>query len=178
MFVLYSASMFLTPVTTLTWAYQLHYYLCFRTHRRRPLPTTVKLTETVRGICERHDYHLLECQPQPTQLLCLLSLKPTAAVSKVIQTVKSNSSRDIALPKPVWPRGYLSRSVGRMPIQAVREYLTTSQSITGMKHASYRLFTATARVSRLNLNRHIVALNSITTWYWRRTGEKASSIPE
>ena len=25
------------PYTTLTWAYQLHYYLCFRTHRRRQL---------------------------------------------------------------------------------------------------------------------------------------------
>ena len=46
---------------SLTWAYQLHYYLCFRTHRRsRSLPSIESLLKTlIYDICERHDYRLL-----------------------------------------------------------------------------------------------------------------------
>src|SRR6266566_4436458 len=74
----YSSSMYLTPFTSLAWAYQLHYYLCFRTHRRRPslASKAAQLTELVGEICARHDYHLLECQPHPDQLRCLISLQP------------------------------------------------------------------------------------------------------
>ena len=115
--------MFLTPFTSLTWAYQLHYYLCFRTHLRRALPEFMKLSQTIHEVCARHDYHLLEFRPEPTQVLCLLSLQPAAAVAKVIQTLKSNSSSEIDLPNPVWARGYLARSVGSVQIDTVRQYL-------------------------------------------------------
>jgi REP-associated tyrosine transposase len=56
-------------------------------------------------------------------VLCLFSLKPTHTISKLVQTLKCNSSRELALPKPTWARGYLARSVGRMRLDAVREYL-------------------------------------------------------
>jgi hypothetical protein len=54
--------MYLTPFTSLSWAYQLHYNLCFRTHRRRPIPTW-NINALIGEVCQRHDYHLLECEP-------------------------------------------------------------------------------------------------------------------
>lgn len=121
--------MYLTPFTSLAWAYQLHYYLCFRTHRRRPsfASKAAQLTELIGEICARHDYHLLECRPQPDQLRCLVSLRPAQPISKVMQTIKTNSSREgsqqFSLAKPVWARGFLAKSVGRIRIGAVRKYL-------------------------------------------------------
>ncbi len=121
--------MYLTPFTSVAWAYQLHYYLCFRTHRRRPLFSSkaAQLIELVSEICARHDYHLLECRPYPDQIRCLVSLQPAQPISKVLQTIKTNSSREFSeqfdLAKPVWARGFLAKSVGRMRIGAVRKYL-------------------------------------------------------
>ena len=117
------AVMHLTPYTSLTWAYQLHYYICFRTHRRRASLAKRRLLEIFNEICARDDYHLLECQPHPTQVLCLFSLQPSHTISKLVQTLKSNSARQLTLPKPIWARGYLARSVGRVRLDVVREYL-------------------------------------------------------
>ena len=78
-------------------------------------------------ICERHEYHLLECQPHADQVRCLLSLRPEQSVAKTVQTLKTNSSREAArqltLQGPVWARGYLARSVGLVRIDVVKEYL-------------------------------------------------------
>jgi putative transposase len=117
--------MFLTPFKTLTWAYQLHYYLCFRTHRRRQsLPTIeLRVKAFLYEICERHDYRLLACKTYPNQLRILISLRPNQSVAKVIQTIKSNTSRESKLRARLWARGYLAQSVGRVRINAVRKYL-------------------------------------------------------
>jgi REP element-mobilizing transposase RayT len=117
--------MFLTPFTSLTWAYQLHYYLCFRTHRRRQYlsDSCDHLTDIFKEICTLHNYHLLELSPEPGQVLCLLSLQPSHTIAKAMQLIKSNTSREITIAKPVWARGYRARSVGRMSISAVRHYL-------------------------------------------------------
>jgi REP element-mobilizing transposase RayT len=121
---LYPAFMILTPFKTLTWAYQLHYYLCFRTHRRRQSPQSIEsLKSLLDEICERHDYHLLACKTYPTQLRLLVSLRPNQPVAKVIQTIKSNTSRESKLSARLWARGYLAQSVGQVRISAVRKYL-------------------------------------------------------
>jgi putative transposase len=115
--------MFLTPFKSLIWAYQLHYYLCFRTHRRRQLLPSVEplLKSLIHEICERHDYHLLSCKVYPAQLRIVISLRPNQPVAKVIQTIKSNTSRESTA--RLWARGYLAQSVGQARISAVREYL-------------------------------------------------------
>ena len=117
--------MFLTPFKTLTWAYQLHYYVCFRTHRRsKSLPLIERLLQALlHEICERHGYHLLACKSYPAQLRLLISLRPHQPVAKVIQTIKTNTSRELKLGSRVWARGYLAQSVGRLRISAVRNYL-------------------------------------------------------
>jgi len=117
--------MFLTEFKSLTWAYQLHYYLCFRTHRRHQSPPLIELLlkNLILEICERHDYHLLACKSYPGQLRLLLSLRPNQPVAKVIQTVKTNTSRESKLGARLWARGYLAQSVGQVRISAVRKYL-------------------------------------------------------
>ena len=117
--------MVLTPFKALTWAYQLHYYLCFRTHRRQQsLPAIELLLKTlISEICERHDYHLLACKSYPAQLRILVSLRPNQSVAKVIQTFKTNTSRESKLRARLWARGYLAQSMGQVRINAVRKYL-------------------------------------------------------
>ncbi len=119
--------MYLTPYTTLTWAYQLHYYLCFRTHRRKKVFTSTHVEEhlahLLAEISSTHDYHLLEHQTYPNQLRCLLSLRPSHAVAKVVQILKCNSARLLPFSIPLWASGYAARSSGRVRTSAVRAYL-------------------------------------------------------
>jgi putative transposase len=119
--------MHLTPYTTLTWAYQLHYYLCFRTHRRKQVFTSPavekRLADLLAEIATNHDYHLLECRSYSSQLRCLLSLRPSHAVAKVVQVLKCNSARELPFSIPLWARGYAARSTGRVRTSAVRAYL-------------------------------------------------------
>jgi len=121
--------MYLTPYSTLTWAYQLHYYLCFRTHRRKQLFTSPeveeKLAQLIAEISLNHDYHLLDHHAYPNQLRSLFSLRPSHAVAKVVQILKCNSARELAklFCIPLWARGYVARSSGRVRTSAVRTYL-------------------------------------------------------
>ncbi len=159
--------MYLTPFTSLTWAYQLHYYLGFRTHRRRQslASNSEEIIQLIRKICDRHTYHLLECQPRMDQFLCLVSVQPTHVIAKVLQTLKSNSSRELILPKPVWARGYLARSVGRMRIDAVREYLDHQSEHHGyetrmrppvFRYRAEKQLPLTAAHCVFDLNHHLV----------------------
>src|SRR5262249_13894100 len=107
--------MHLEPFSELSWAYQLHFYLCFRTHRRHRLsPTGIDLLSGFfQEICGRHNYHLLKHKIYPNNVRCLVSLRPDQAVAKAAQTIKANSSREICselgMPAPMWARGYLAR---------------------------------------------------------------------
>lgn len=123
--------MLITPLAELSWAYQLHYYLCFRTHRRHQLFTSKidadVLITIVNEICNRHEYHLLQSKTFPDQLRCLVSLRPDQSISSVVQTIKANASREfgmqLKLDTKVWARGFLATTIGRMRLDAVREYL-------------------------------------------------------
>jgi len=109
--------MHLDPFTTLSWAYQLHYYLCFRTRWRKPIADHIQ--QSFHEICERNDYHLLKSRLYPDHARLLLSLKPTHRISDVILKIKSNSSIGAGF----WQRGYLARSVGRVRIATVKSYI-------------------------------------------------------
>jgi len=195
--------MHLTPLTTLTWAYQLHYYVCFRTHRRRLCFAEAHqgeaLTAALTEICQRHDYHLLESRPYPDHLRCLLSLRPEHVISSVIKTIKANASRAVSgqleLAAPVWARGYLARSVGRVRLAIVKEYLLRQAEHHGYaaRHLSpvYR-YRATAPVvltaqhASFDLQHHLVfatayrrgifssAMADALAQYWLRVATKHS----
>ena len=119
----------LTPYSSLKWAYQLHYYLRFRTSRRNEvfLQRETWLEGMLEEICICHDFNLLEKEVSENELQCLLSLRPKHNIAKVIQIVKANSSREAGLifdlSLPVWERGYWARSTGKVQIQRIRDYL-------------------------------------------------------
>jgi putative transposase len=116
----------LQPYVSLNWAFQLHYYICFRTRRRRISFISPGLVDEFHRllieICRNCDYHLLQCRLYPNHLRCLLSLRPDQSISKVIQTLKPNLTSFFDLAPPVWARGFLAKSVGRTNLAAVRQY--------------------------------------------------------
>lgn len=165
--------MLLEPLQTVSWAYQLHYYLCFRAHRCRSVFTSPEHVETLeaalREICERHEYHLLEAKVYPDHLRCLFSLRPAQAISQVIQTVKANSARlfnaQFALTPPLWGRGYLARSVGRVQLGIVKQYISGQAEHHGYakrarppiaRYAAEEPLVLTAAHASFELNHHLV----------------------
>jgi putative transposase len=181
--------MHLEPLTTLSWAYQLHYYLRFRTRSRRSVFAAREnadlLVSALSEICQRHDYHLLESKVYPDHLRCLLSLRPAQAISTVIQTIKAKSSREcgakLALTPPLWERGYLARSVGRARIGTVKQYLDQQAEHHGyaarVRPPVYRYHAEapaqlTAAHTSFDLNHHLVFAS------WFRAGVFDSKLGE
>jgi putative transposase len=127
----YFAYVHIAPFTTLNWAYQLHYYLCFRTHHvlKTFSNTGVQnsLSESITEICQHHQYHELKSKVFPDHFRLVLSLRPGDVISKVVGTLKSNSARALAtqseIEAPVWGRGYLARSVGLVRVGPVKKYI-------------------------------------------------------
>ena len=125
--------MHLEPLKEISWAYQLHYHLCFRTHRRVAFFSDQSrlafLSEQLAEISQLNELHLLEkdCQSEHVQLL--LSLRPDQQISDALKRLKGRSSAAICqrygLAPPLWARGYLARSAGRVNVQAVKRYLAT-----------------------------------------------------
>jgi REP element-mobilizing transposase RayT len=148
----------LTPFKTLTWAYQLHYYLCFRTHRRRPIFSSEQyaktLSELIQEISANHDYRLLEQNSYPNQLRCLLSLRPAQTVAKAVQLLKSNSSRELVgafnLSVPVWATGYLARSSGQCELPLFENTWNRNRYITDMPLGYCHRFTSIVHRSRVS----------------------------
>jgi putative transposase len=187
----------LEPLKTISWAYQLHYYLCFRTRRCSSIFTAPEHVEALdaalREICERHEYHLLQSKVYPNHLRCLLSLRPAQAISKVIQTIKANSARifgeRFALTPPLWGRGFLARSVGRVRLGIVKEYISNQAEHHGYakrvrppisRYSDEEPVALTAAHASFDLNHHLVfatryrrgvfdsTLGEDLIQYWRR----------
>ncbi len=127
----YSAAMFLEPFTQISFAFQLHYELCFRTHRRKALFSDAarveSFTRTLEEICQRHGYHLLDKAVYPDHIRSILSLRPSDTISKTLQKLKGNLSAllgaEFGVEPPMWADGFLARSVGRVRIDAVKKYI-------------------------------------------------------
>lgn len=189
--------MLLESLKTISWAYQLHYYLCFRTRRVAAVFTTPERVEALeaalRELCEQHEYHLLQAKVYPDHLRCLLSLRPAQAISKVIQTIKANSARlfnaQYALTPPLWGRGFLARSVGRVRLGVVKEYISGQAEHHGYekrlrppvsRYSAEEAVTLTAAHASFDLNHHLVfatryrrglfdsTLGAALIHYWRR----------
>ena len=128
-------------------AYQLHYYLGFRTYLRKPLFATRKEHELVKAVlddvCLRENYHLLDTTVDKDHLRLLLSLKPDQRVSRVIQMLKGNISREFGLTcneqlalnsaSRLWAKGYFVQSSGKVNLEAARRYVESQASHHGYK---------------------------------------------
>jgi REP-associated tyrosine transposase len=116
--------------TALEAAYQLHYYLWFKTHYLQPILSDQpkqELADTVlANTCSREQLHLLESDIKDTQLRLLLSLKPSQTISEVVRKLKGNlqhqSRKAFDVPK-LFGKGYFARSSGRINLEAARNYV-------------------------------------------------------
>ena len=95
----YARAMQLEPFKEISWAYQLHYHICFRTHRRKIVfddqSRIAALSQALPELCAKNDLHLIEkdCQPEYVQLV--LSLRPSQLISYSMKRLKGRSSAAI-----------------------------------------------------------------------------------
>jgi len=117
-------------LTALEAAYQLHYYLWFKTHYMQPIlsdqPKQEFADTVLANTCSREQLHLLESDIKDTQLRLLLSLKPSQTISEVVRKLKGNLQhhfrKTFDVPK-LLGRGYFARSSGRINLEAARNYV-------------------------------------------------------
>ena len=125
--------------TALDAAYQLHYYLWFKTYCLRPLltPDVQLLARTVLDdVCAREQYHLLESDISQDHLRLLVSLQPRHAVSKVVRLLKGNLQREFGKsfdPSKLLGKGYFARSSGKIDLDRARRYVESQVNHHGYK---------------------------------------------
>jgi putative transposase len=136
-----------SPFEHLDSAYQLHHYLCFKTHYLREVLAGDNerdlIATAAQAVCSREGYHLLETHVEPAHVRMLLSLTPEQTVSQAVQRVKGNLSRQFSSAFPsclpsyrmptLWARGYFARSSGKIGADTVRAYVDNQIS-----HHGYR----------------------------------------
>ena len=119
------------PFHDLPAAHQLHHHFTFHTKYARPVLTSKGHTDFfgtyLPEICQRNDYHLLEYNVEPEHLRCLVSLRPEHVPSVVAGRLKGALSyeygRRVGKKGPLWGRGYFVRSVGKVNLSMVRQYI-------------------------------------------------------
>jgi len=126
-------------------AYQLHFYLAFKTHYLRPLfqreDERALVKNVLDDVCNRQRFHLLEANVSDDHLRLLVSLKPEQTISSTVKTLKGSLSREFGLTFPkelerhrtetLWARGYFARSSGKVSLEAARKYVETQVSHHG-----------------------------------------------
>lgn len=78
----------------------------------------------------------MKLRPSDAQLL--ISLRPEHRISDVMKRLKGESSRvlcrELAITPPLWARGYLARSIGRVKASVIEKYLATQAEHHGYAH--------------------------------------------
>jgi len=128
-------------------AYQLHFYLCFKTHYLRPILISDDhrdlVTRVFDEVSAREQYHLLETDVAADYVRLLLSMKPTQTVSHAVKMLKGNVSRQFGVAfapdlashntKTLWATGYFARSAGKVNLELARNYVEGQTSHHGYK---------------------------------------------
>lgn len=135
---------------SLTAAYQLHFYLLFRTSFGRPLfignNVSSLLSDVLADVCSRQNYHLLETNIDRDNLGLLVSLTPKQSVSETVKFLKGNLSRQFGLEfgahlkahnlRSLWAQGYFAKTSGKVNVAAARNYVDSQISHHGY-HGSW-----------------------------------------
>ena len=126
-------------------AFQLHFYLSFKTHYLRPMLTSNAEQSLVRNVlaevCTREQYHLLETDITPDNLRLLLSMRPEQTVSRAVKMLKGNLAHQFAMAFPhqlecnqsktLWAGGYFAKSSGKVDRERARQYVEAQTSHHG-----------------------------------------------
>ena len=127
-------------LTALEAAYQLHYYLWFKTHYLQPFLASADQRQWAKFViadtCKRHDYSLLESDFDSTHLRLLISLQPKHTVSQAVKLLKGNLQYQFGKTfdgEKLLGRGYFARTAGRVDLERARNYVTSQ-----LTHHGYR----------------------------------------
>jgi putative transposase len=134
-------------------AYQLHYHLGFRTRRCTPVFRNQRRADSLRAafadISHRNQFHILEMDVEDSWTRLLLSLRPSHAPAKVVQTIKANASRAVfeAFPeiesemqqRSLWSRGDYVRGVGDVTDKVVLGYVASQRQHHEQERGDSRL---------------------------------------
>jgi putative transposase len=117
-------------------AYQLHYYLTFKTQFLKPtlLGTDALVNEVLEDVCNRAQYHLLETKLSEDHLRLLVSLQPDQTVSQTIRMFKGNLQNQFRKQldiRDLWAKGYFARTSGTVDLERVRRYVDSQVSHHG-----------------------------------------------
>lgn len=115
-----------------TAAFQLRFHFGWYSHGRRPYfdstPVAATIREHLADTVQRHKYHLLEADVQPSVVRSLLSLKPHHSPSRVTNIVRGNLAkhlREQVEMRNIWSRGTFVRSVGNVAAEVIRRYVAS-----------------------------------------------------
>jgi REP element-mobilizing transposase RayT len=117
-------------------AYQLRYYLTFKTQFLKPTlsGTETLVNEVLADVCNRQHYHLLDSALAADHLRVLISLQPDQTVSDTIRMLKGNLQNQFRKQlnvKDLWAKGYFARSSGSVDLERVRNYVDIQVSHHG-----------------------------------------------
>lgn len=121
-------------------AFNLHVHLVFITKYRKQVLGEVHhsyFSECVADICKSFDAELKECNGEADHVHMLIQYPPTVQLSKLINNLKSVTSRRMrgdfidlraAYSKPVlWSRSYFAGSCGGAPLDVIKQYIQNQQ---------------------------------------------------
>ena len=118
---------FFTAETVKT-AYQSRFHFGWYGHGRQKKLASIKhlVEDSLKAVCEKQSYHLLEHEIESNVLRAIISLTPTTSPSEVTRFVKGNiatAARNEAGISDLWSRGWFCRSVGTVTNETIREYV-------------------------------------------------------
>ena len=120
------------PFKSLHAAYQLHYCLCFRTKRNKPVFTAsirASLEEHLNATCEYCRFHVLGRSSYENHLRLVLSLRPEHSVAEAAKKIRGNLSRLLCAEYSeleagkLWSRGYFAKSTGKVDEAVIAKYI-------------------------------------------------------
>ena len=117
-------------------AFNLHVHLVFITKYRKKVLGELHheyFGECAAEVCKSFDAELKECNGEADYIHMLIQYPPTVQLSKLVNNLKSVSSRRMrgdfidlraAYSKPVlWSRSYFASSCGGAPLDIIKQYI-------------------------------------------------------
>jgi len=116
--------------------YQCHYHFVFIPKYRKPVlkgEVGTRLRELIREICKRNDVEILQGHIRPDHVHLLLSVPPTLAPSRLMQTIKGKTSHRLMRDfrtidrqfwgRHLWARGYFVATSGNVTDEVIEKYI-------------------------------------------------------
>jgi REP element-mobilizing transposase RayT len=127
--------------------HEIHFAFCYRvyfswqTYRRIPVSPLATLRRTMlNSLLHAYNIRVLECVTSATELRCIVSLKPTEAISVCASKLKGRVSKwlsaelQITEPHSMLSKGYFAYTTGKVKSRVVERYLSLQAEHHGYSH--------------------------------------------